>query len=76
MSEFDKQNEDVFQIVHDNPRRRGVTRTVGFIVNQKQAEQFAAFEAIQQRNVRYGHITMFMALIIVVIGVAIATLVG
>lgn len=75
MSEFDRQNEDVFQIVHNNPRRRGVSRTIGYIVPQEQAEQFAAFEAIQQRSVRYGHITMFMALI-VVIGVTIAALVG
>lgn len=50
MSEFDKQDQDVFQIVHDNPRRRGVIRDVGYIVNQDVAEQFAAYEASRKRR--------------------------
>lgn len=49
MSEFDKENEDVFQIVHDNPRRRGVIQDVGIIVNRDAAERFAAYEAAQKR---------------------------
>ncbi|MGM9627285.1 MAG: hypothetical protein ACI3V4_04230 [Faecousia sp.] len=50
MSEFDRENEDVFQIVHDNPRRRGVIRDVGYIVNRDVAERFAAYEAAQKRR--------------------------
>lgn len=50
MSEFDRQNEDVFQIVHDNPRRRGVIRDVGYIINQEQAQRFSAYEAAQKRR--------------------------
>lgn len=50
MSEFDRENEDVFQIVHDNPRRRGVIRDVGYIINQEQAKRFSAYEASQNRK--------------------------
>lgn len=50
MSEFDRENEDVFQIVHDNPRRRGVIRDVGIIVNRDTAERFAAYEAARKRR--------------------------
>ena len=52
MSEFDRENEDVFQIVHDNPRRRGIIRDVGYIVPMKQAQSYAAYEAAQARNGR------------------------
>ena len=50
MSEFDRENEDVFQIVHGNPRRRGVIRDVGYIINQEQAQRFSAYEAAQKRR--------------------------
>lgn len=50
MSDFDKENEDVFLIVHDNPRRRGVIQDVGIIVNRDAAERFAAYEAAQKRR--------------------------
>lgn len=73
MSEFDRQNEDVFQIVHDNPRRRGVIRTVGYIVSREQAERFAAFEAAQKRGDRHGLIMMVLA-VIAVLGTALMAL--
>ena len=50
MSEFDQQDEEVFSIVHGNPRRRGVTRSVGVIVPYEQAVRFAACEAAQKRG--------------------------
>ena len=50
MSDFDRENEDVFQIVHDNPRRRGVTRNVGYIINTEQAQRFAVYEAEKKRG--------------------------
>ena len=32
MSEFEKQNAEVFAMVHDNPRRSGVLTEIGYIV--------------------------------------------
>lgn len=53
MSEFDieveRQNWEVFSIVHNNPRRRGVIRDIGVIVTNDQAQRFAAYEASQSR---------------------------
>ena len=64
MSEFDRENEDVFQIVRDNPRRRGVTRDVGYIINQEQAQRFASYEAAQKR--RGGMVFKYIALMCLV----------
>ena len=50
MNQFDMENEQVFQIVHDNPRRRGVIRDVGYIISTEQAKRFAAYEAAQKRR--------------------------
>lgn len=50
MSEFEKQNAEVFAIVHDNPRRSGVLTEIGYIVPMKQAQSYAAYEAAQARN--------------------------
>lgn len=52
MSEFEKQNAEVFAIVHDNPRRSGVLTEIGYIVPMKQAQSYAAYEAAQARNGR------------------------
>lgn len=50
MSEFEKQNAEVFAMVHDNPRRSGVLTEIGYIVPMKQAQSYAAYEAAQARN--------------------------
>ena len=50
MSEFEKQNAEVFAMVHDNPRRSGVLTEIGYIVPMKQAQRYAAYEAAQARN--------------------------
>lgn len=50
MSEFEKQNAEVFAMVHDNPRRSGVLTDIGYIVPMKQAQSYAAYEAAQARN--------------------------
>lgn len=50
MNQFDMENEQAFQIVHNNPRRRGVIRDVGYIINTEQAQRFAAYEASQKRQ--------------------------
>lgn len=50
MSEFEKQNAEVFAMVHDNPRRSGVLTEIGYIVPMKQAQSYAAYEAAQARK--------------------------
>lgn len=50
MSEFEKQNAEVFAMVHDNPRRSGVLTEIDYIVPMKQAQSYAAYEAAQARN--------------------------
>ena len=50
MSEFDRENAEVFAMVHDNPRRSGVLTDIGVIVPMKAAQSYAAYEAAQARN--------------------------
>ena len=50
MNEFEKQNAEVFAMVHGNPRRSGVLTDIGVIVPMKQAQSYAAYEAAQARN--------------------------
>lgn len=60
MSEFEKQNAEVFAMVHDNPRRSGVLTDIGYIVPMKQAQSYAAYEAAQARNGR-GIVSLILA---------------
>lgn len=50
MSEFDRQNEDVFALVRENRRRSDLAPVIGYIVPMKQAQSYAAYEAAQARN--------------------------
>lgn len=76
MSEFDKENEDVFQIVHNNPRRRGVIQDAGYIVNRDVAERFAAYEAAQKRqNSDWRGPVMLIIATLMIIGLTVALLV-
>lgn len=50
MSEFDKENEDVFSLVRENRRRSDLAPVIGYIVPMKQAHSYAAYEAAQDRN--------------------------
>lgn len=50
MSEFDRQNEDVFSLVRENRRRSDLAPVIGYIVPMKQAQSYAAYEEAQARN--------------------------
>ena len=50
MSEFDRENEDVFSLVRENRRRSDLAPVIGYIVPMKQAQSYAAYEAAQARN--------------------------
>lgn len=61
MSEFDKQNEEVFAMVHNNPYRTGVKQMVGYIVPAEQAEQLAVLEASESKSNVRGMIGLCLA---------------
>lgn len=74
MSEFDRENEDVFAIVRDNPRRRGVKRELGIVVNYEQARRFAEFEAARNRGRDWQGAAMMIIAVLAVIGMTVAAL--
>ena len=77
MSEFERENEEVFHIVRANPRRRGVIRDVGYIINQEQAQRFAAYEAAHKRRGGMGfkYIALMCLVAFAVICITIAGLI-
>lgn len=50
MSEFEKQDRELIQMVGENHRRSGMTKVVGYIVPADQAQRFAAYEATKKRE--------------------------
>lgn len=50
MSEFDRENQEVFSMVHNNPRRSEILRDVGVIVPMQKARDFAAYEAASKND--------------------------
>ena len=50
MSEFDRQDLELIQMVGENHRRSGMTKVVGYIVPADQARRFAAYEAAKKRE--------------------------
>lgn len=50
MSEFEKQDRELIQMVGENHRRSGMTKVVGYIVPADQARRFAAYEAAKKRE--------------------------
>lgn len=75
MSEFEKQNAEVFAMVRDNPRRSGVLTEIGYIVPMKQAQSYAAYEAAQARNGRgIGSLILAAAGLLVTVAVTVLAL--
>lgn len=50
MSEFEKQNVDLFNMVHRNHHRSGLSRPVGIIVPIDEARKMAEMRAAQSRK--------------------------
>ncbi len=74
MSDFDRQNEEVFSILHENHARQGVTRTVGYIVSQEQAERLSVLEARQDKGSNLGGMIVMGLTALAVIAAAVALL--
>lgn len=76
MSEFDRQDQECFTMVHGNPRRRGVIRTVGYIVPEQEARQLAYTQARSQRSSGWAGLVMMAVVTLAVIAVTVAAMVG
>lgn len=75
MNQFDVENEQAFQIVHNNPRRRGVIRDVGYIINTEQAQRFAAYEASQKRGgIVFRDVALMCLAVLAVICITVAAM--
>lgn len=64
MSQFDRENQELFQMVGENHRRSGLTKVVGYIVPADQAQKFAAYEAKHKRagSQRFDYIVITLLL--------------
>ncbi len=74
MSDFDRQNEEVFSILHENHARQGVTTTVGYIVSQEQAERLSVLEAQRNKGGGLGGMIVMLLTALAVIAAAVALL--
>lgn len=50
MFEISQEDRDVMDMCHENRRRSGITTTVGYIVTQEEAMEYAAIKAAQKRR--------------------------
>lgn len=76
MSEFERENEDVFAIVRDNPCRPGVVREVGIIVPVEEAKCYAAYQAGRKSSGQWQGAAFAGLAVLAVIGMTVAALVG
>lgn len=62
MSQFDRENQELFQMVGENHRRSGLTKVVGYIVPADQAQKYAAYEAKHKRagSQRFDYIVIIL----------------
>lgn len=74
MSEFDRENEPIFQEIHRNHRRSNATQVVGYIVPQKEAQEMAVERAVSNRADGTGVLIMFAVQLFVLVAVAVVAL--
>lgn len=74
MSEFDRENEPLFQEIHRNHRRSNATRVVGYIVPQKEATQIAVEKAVGNRSDGIGALLLIAAQLFVLVAAAVVAL--
>lgn len=71
MSNFEKENQEVMQMVRQNHHRSGVCQTVGYIVTEEQARQLVKRGLKQELNLRELVLTA-----VAVIAIAVTALVA
>ena len=61
MSQFDRENNELFQMVRNNHHRQSTTTTVGIVVPMAQAQAFVEFQAAKRHSVADGKTIAFCA---------------
>lgn len=74
MSEFDKQNEDVFSLVRENRRRSDLAPVIGYIVPQKEAQELAVKKAVGNRADGAGVLLLIAAQLFVLVTATVVAL--
>lgn len=74
MSEFDRQNEDVFSLVRENRRRSDLAPVIGYIVPQKEAQEIAVRKAVGNRTDGSGALVLIAAQLFVLVTAAVVAL--
>ena len=74
MSEFDRQNEDVFSLVRENRRRSDLAPVIGYIVPQKEAQELAVRKAVGNRADGVGTLLLIAAQLFVLVTATVVAL--
>ena len=74
MSEFDRQNEDVFSLVRENRRRSNLAPVIGYIVPQKEAQELAVKKMVGNRADGAGTLLLIAAQLFVLVTAAVVSL--
>lgn len=74
MSEFDRENEPIFQEIHRNHRRSNATQVVGYIVPPKEAQEIAVKRAVRSKADGAGVLIMFAVQLLVLVAVTVVAL--
>lgn len=74
MSDFDKQNEDVFSLVRENRRRSDLAPVIGYIVPQREAQDLAVKKATGNRSDGIGALVLLSAQLFVLVTAAVVAL--
>lgn len=78
MSEYENQDIELINMVHNNPRRQGVIRDAGILVSRDAAKRFAVWEASQKRRAKadWQAAAALVIAVIAVIGTTVAVIIG
>lgn len=71
MSEFDRENEPLFQEIHRNHRRSSATQVVCYIVPQKEAQEMAVKRAVRSKADGAGVLFLFAVQLFVLVAVTV-----
>lgn len=74
MSEFDRENEDVFSLVRENRRRSDLAPVIGYFVPQKEAREMAVERAVGNRADGAGVLFLFAVQLFVLVAVTVVAL--
>lgn len=75
MSQFEREDMDVIAMVNAHNRRQNITRQVGYIVTQEEAQELAVAKARERNGDGIGSILLFVAALMT-IAVTTASILG